>query len=122
MNPSPSLTILGGGPAGYPAAFLAADLGMDVTLVDPEPALGGTCLHRGCIPSKTLLHAAHELAAARAAGAPKAGGDDLATCDLRLGGKGEPSIRKSPSRKSEPAGRGPADQTRIWPLPVIWYL
>ena len=54
-----TLTILGGGPAGYPAAFLAADLGMDVTLVDPAPALGGTCLHRGCIPSKTLLHAAH---------------------------------------------------------------
>lgn len=57
METKPTLTVLGGGPAGYPAAFLAADLGMDVTLVDPDPALGGTCLHRGCIPSKTLLHA-----------------------------------------------------------------
>ena len=71
MNPTPSLTILGGGPAGYPAAFLAADLGLDVTLVDSSPSLGGTCLHRGCIPSKTLLHAVHELSAARAHGAPE---------------------------------------------------
>lgn len=58
-----TLTILGGGPAGYPAAFLAADLGMEVTLVDPAPTLGGTCLHRGCIPSKTLLHAVHAASA-----------------------------------------------------------
>lgn len=71
MNPTPSITILGGGPAGYPAAFLAADLGLDITLVDSAPSLGGTCLHRGCIPSKTLLHAVHELSAARAHGAPE---------------------------------------------------
>lgn len=70
-TPTPTLTVLGGGPAGYPAAFLAADLGMEVTLVDSAPSLGGTCLHRGCIPSKTLLHAARELAAARALGAPE---------------------------------------------------
>ena len=71
MDTKPTLTVLGGGPAGYPAAFLAADLGMDVTLVEAAPALGGTCLHRGCIPSKTLLHAARELAAARRLGAPE---------------------------------------------------
>lgn len=71
MDTKPTLTVLGGGPAGYPAAFLAADLGMDVTLVEAAPALGGTCLHRGCIPSKTLLHAARGLAAARELGAPE---------------------------------------------------
>lgn len=51
------LVILGGGPGGYAAAFLAADLGMDVALIEIEPRLGGTCLLRGCIPSKALLHA-----------------------------------------------------------------
>jgi dihydrolipoamide dehydrogenase len=49
---------LGGGPGGYAAAFLAADLGMQVTLVEREPRLGGVCLLRGCIPSKALLHVA----------------------------------------------------------------
>ena len=69
MTAPRSLTILGAGPAGYPAAFLAADLGLPATLVDSAPALGGTCLHRGCIPSKALLHAARLLADARAAAA-----------------------------------------------------
>src|SRR5277367_4575963 len=50
------LVVLGGGPGGYAAAFLAADMGMQVTLVEAEPQLGGTCLLRGCIPSKALLH------------------------------------------------------------------
>lgn len=50
--------IIGGGPGGYAAAFRAADLGMDVTMVDIEPRPGGECLFRGCIPSKTLLHVA----------------------------------------------------------------
>ncbi len=51
------LAIIGAGPGGYPAAFLAADLGLQVTLVDPAANPGGVCLYRGCIPSKTLLHA-----------------------------------------------------------------
>ncbi|NCA82539.1 MAG: dihydrolipoyl dehydrogenase [Opitutae bacterium] len=69
MTVPPSLTILGAGPAGYPAAFLAADLGLPVTLVESAPVLGGTCLHRGCIPSKSLLHAARLLADASEASA-----------------------------------------------------
>ncbi len=52
------LVVLGGGPGGYAAAFLAADEGLQVTLVEAEPRLGGTCLLRGCIPSKALLHVA----------------------------------------------------------------
>ncbi len=52
------LVVIGGGPGGYAAAFLAADHGMEVTLVESERQLGGTCLLRGCIPSKALLHVA----------------------------------------------------------------
>lgn len=52
------VVVLGGGPGGYAAAFLAADLGLDVALVEVDPRLGGTCLLRGCIPSKALLHVA----------------------------------------------------------------
>ncbi len=59
------LVVLGGGPGGYAAAFLAADLGMQVTLVDLEARLGGVCLLRGCIPSKALLHVGKVMAEAR---------------------------------------------------------
>ncbi len=52
------LLVLGAGPGGYTAAFRAADLGLEVTLVDRWPMLGGVCLNVGCIPSKALLHAA----------------------------------------------------------------
>lgn len=52
------LVVIGGGPGGYAAAFHAADKGMKVTLVDSDPKPGGVCLHRGCIPSKALLHVA----------------------------------------------------------------
>lgn len=55
------LAVVGGGPGGYAAAFLAADLGMHVTLIDQEPNPGGVCLYRGCIPSKALLHVAKVL-------------------------------------------------------------
>ena len=63
------LVVVGGGPGGYPAAFYAADLGMDVTLVDMEANPGGVCLYRGCIPSKALLHAAAVIHEAKAAAA-----------------------------------------------------
>jgi len=52
------IAVVGGGPGGYAAAFLAADLGMNVTLIDNEVNPGGVCLYRGCIPSKSLLHVA----------------------------------------------------------------
>ncbi len=52
------IAVIGGGPGGYAAAFLAADLGMNVTLIDNEVNPGGVCLYRGCIPSKALLHVA----------------------------------------------------------------
>lgn len=52
------LAVIGAGPGGYAAAFLAADLGLQVTLIDPELNPGGVCLYRGCIPSKALLHVA----------------------------------------------------------------
>ena len=64
MNDKINLTVIGGGPGGYVAAFLAADLGMsegsfgNVTLIDLEKNPGGVCLYRGCIPSKALLHVA----------------------------------------------------------------
>lgn len=52
------LAVIGGGPGGYAAAFRAADLGLSVALIERRGRLGGVCLNTGCIPSKTLLHAA----------------------------------------------------------------
>ena len=66
---STELAVLGAGPGGYAAAFLAADLGMQVTLIDREPNPGGVCVYRGCIPSKALLHVAKLLTEARHASA-----------------------------------------------------
>ena len=59
MGSNKKIVVLGGGPGGYAAAFLAADKGMNVTLIDTGNKPGGVCLHRGCIPSKALLHIAH---------------------------------------------------------------
>ncbi len=52
------LVVIGSGPGGYTAAFRAADLGLDVILIERYPVIGGVCLNVGCIPSKALLHAA----------------------------------------------------------------
>ncbi len=56
------VVVIGSGPAGYTAAFRAADLGLDVTLIERYETLGGVCLNVGCIPSKALLHAARVIA------------------------------------------------------------
>jgi dihydrolipoyl dehydrogenase len=73
------VVVLGAGPGGYTAAFRAADLGLDVALVDRGEALGGVCLNVGCIPSKALLHVARVLAEA----------EELADVGV---GFGEPSL------------------------------
>jgi len=59
------VVVIGAGPGGYAAAFLAADLGLKTALVDPEINPGGVCVYRGCIPSKALLHVANLLAETR---------------------------------------------------------
>jgi dihydrolipoamide dehydrogenase len=65
MADTTPLVVLGAGPGGHAAAFLAADLGMQVTLIDEEVNPGGVCTFRGCIPSKALLHVAKLLAEAK---------------------------------------------------------
>lgn len=65
MEKRTQVVVVGGGPGGYAAAFMAADLGLETMLVDQEPNPGGVCLYRGCIPSKALLHAAKVLNEAR---------------------------------------------------------
>jgi len=78
------LVVLGAGPGGYSAAFRAADLGMEVILIERYPTLGGVCLNVGCIPSKALLHTAAVMEEAQAMashgitfGAPKIDLDKL---------------------------------------------
>jgi dihydrolipoamide dehydrogenase len=68
MADSIQLVVLGAGPGGYAAAFYAADLGMQVALVDEDKNPGGVCLYRGCIPSKALLHVAKVVDEAKHAG------------------------------------------------------
>ena len=69
------VVVLGAGPGGYTAAFRAADLGLNVTLVERWPTLGGVCLNVGCIPSKALLHAARVIDEA----------EEMAECGIRFG-------------------------------------
>jgi dihydrolipoamide dehydrogenase len=65
MSDPRDLVVIGSGPGGYVAAIRAAQLGLAVTVVEKDPFLGGTCLHRGCIPTKALLHTADLLEEAR---------------------------------------------------------
>ena len=109
------LLVIGAGPGGYAAAFLAADLGMQVTLVDPEENPGGVCLYRGCIPSKTLLHVAHLLNETRRAGQygidfgpPTIDLDRLRTwkekvVDQLTGGLGQLRSRREAARAAAPS-------------------
>ena len=72
------IIVIGGGPAGYPAVLEAARLGAQVTLIEKNK-LGGVCLNCGCIPSKSLLDAAHRFVGLSAvASLSKKGGDELA--------------------------------------------
>lgn len=64
---SAQIVVIGAGPGGYSAAFRLADLGLSVTLIDKDQAMGGVCLKRGCIPSKALLHAGRTIHEADAA-------------------------------------------------------
>lgn len=66
-NGNTHVAVIGGGPGGYAAAFMAADLGLKTTLINLEPNPGGVCLYRGCIPSKALLHVAKIVSEAREA-------------------------------------------------------
>ncbi|HTR41823.1 MAG TPA: NAD(P)/FAD-dependent oxidoreductase, partial [Pseudomonadales bacterium] len=59
------IVVVGSGPGGYAAAFYAADLGKKVILIEKDKVLGGVCLNRGCIPSKALLYATHQIVNAR---------------------------------------------------------
>ncbi len=61
MSDTYDLIVIGSGPGGYVAAIRAAQLGMSVAVVEKDPKFGGTCLHRGCIPTKALLHTASKL-------------------------------------------------------------
>ena len=81
---SAKLLVIGSGPGGYTAAFRAADLGVDVIMVERWPVIGGVCLNVGCIPSKALLHAAKVIDEAEAMaahgvtfGKPKIDGEKL---------------------------------------------
>lgn len=69
MEMKVDVAIIGSGPGGYGAAFRAADLGLDVALIDPRPTPGGECLHHGCIPSKTFLFLAELILDAKRAAA-----------------------------------------------------
>lgn len=66
INLNTEVVVLGSGPGGYTAAFRAADLGKKVILVERENTMGGVCLNMGCIPTKTLLHAAKVITEAEA--------------------------------------------------------
>ncbi|MCZ6727734.1 MAG: dihydrolipoyl dehydrogenase, partial [Acidobacteria bacterium] len=68
MTEQRDLIVIGSGPGGYVAGIRAAQLGLSVAVVEKDPKFGGTCLHRGCIPTKALLHTASLLGDIRAAG------------------------------------------------------
>jgi len=67
-EPTYDVVVIGSGPGGYVAGIRAGQLGLKAAVVEKAPALGGTCLHWGCIPTKALLHAAEVLDTARHAG------------------------------------------------------
>lgn len=88
MAQQPRLVVIGAGPGGYVAALRAAQLGGSVTLIE-ESEVGGTCLNKGCIPSKALIHGAEVLSLVRRAG----------EYGVRFEGTAEPDIAKMVDRK-----------------------
>ena len=111
------IVIVGGGPAGYEAALVAAQLGAEVTVVEPD-GIGGACVLTDCVPSKTLIATAEVMTArprrrrARASGRPAGstatvGASDLAAVNGRVKGLAARAVRRHP----RPAGgRGRADR------------
>jgi dihydrolipoamide dehydrogenase len=121
---STQVAVLGAGPGGYAAAFYAADLGMQVTLIDEEKNPGGVCLYRGCIPSKALLHVARVVDEAKHAsawgvtfGEPKVDVDRLrafkqGVVDKLTGGVGQVAkLRKVRFLQGRAALTGPTSMT-----------
>jgi dihydrolipoamide dehydrogenase len=121
---STQVAVLGAGPGGYAAAFYAADLGMQVALIDEEANPGGVCLYRGCIPSKALLHVAKVIDEARHAsawgvtfGEPKIDTDKLRSfkqgvVDKLTGGVGQVArLRKVKFFQGRAALTGPHSMT-----------
>ena len=68
MSEAFDIAIIGGGPGGYSTALRAAELGKRVAMIERDATLGGTCLNRGCIPSKALISATHAIDSIRHAG------------------------------------------------------
>ena len=117
------LVVLGGGSAGYAAALRAAELGSKVVLVEKDK-LGGTCLHWGCIPTKTLLHAAEVADEAREAAVDRREGQfdgvDMPACTSTRTASSTGTGRASPgwsSRAASPSSRaraGSSARHRWW--------
>jgi len=105
------LLVIGGGPGGYAAAFRAADLGLEVTVIDQEGRLGGVCLFRGCIPSKTLLHVAELI---QEAGRAEAMGVSFGPPHLDLG-----KIRQWKNQVVDRLAKGLMDLSRSRGVQVI---
>ena len=113
--------VLGSGPGGYAAAFRAADLGLDVVMVERYTSLGGVCLNVGCIPSKALLHVAKVIAEAETAGAHgvalRHAGDRPRRAALVEGGRRRQAHRRRRADGQGPQGAGRHAARRASPGP-----
>ena len=93
------IVVLGGGPGGYATALYAASAGLSVALVEADK-VGGTCLHRGCIPAKALLHAAEVFRTVNHAGehGVKLPGGGRARARLARGEQAQGRHRRQPAQ------------------------
>ena len=112
MGRMPRIVVIGGGPAGYESALVAAQLGADVTVVDRD-GLGGSCVLTDCVPSKTLIATSDRVTALRDAprvgiSAPQARREvDLAAVNARIKDLAAPAVRRHPAAA---AARGRQDR------------